>query len=327
MSVSIEIADASRSFTPGERVQGYVKVSADQPLKAKSLRVFLKAGAETEWLVSVYGIDSVHGRSAKVMYAAGVTYAQEEHCLWSPEENEKKGTIPSGIHSFPFAFSLPMNCPPSFEGTCGSITYTITAEIERPWKVNKTCAVTLSVCPVFDLNLIPEAILSASAFKFKKTGCMLFRHGKICVQMRLERSGFAVGETLEAVAEINNNTKQPVVKVDLRLRRVDSYTAYRHGKTSNNNVKRCNKRQEETTVAESSENIDIAPHEVETTSVSLKIPETSPTFKTCSIIEVTYYVEVRVVCKGTINNSVSCRCPVIIGTLPLAANAVDESAT
>ena len=37
---------------------------------------------------------------------------------------------------------------------------------------------------------------------------------------------------------------------------------------------------------------NIAPHEVETTTMTLKIPETSPTFRSCSIIEVAYYVEV-----------------------------------
>ncbi|VDM72398.1 unnamed protein product, partial [Strongylus vulgaris] len=121
--------------------------------------------------------------------------------------------------------------------TCGSITYVITAEVERPWKVNKTSSITLSVCPVSDLNLIPEAIRPASACKFRKTGCMFLRHGKICVQMKLARSGYIPGDTVEAMIEVNNDTKQPVVKLDLRLRRVDNYTAYRNGKTSTNNEK------------------------------------------------------------------------------------------
>ncbi|ETN69257.1 hypothetical protein NECAME_15420 [Necator americanus] len=324
MSLNVDILDGNRTFTPGDTVQGIVKVNAEHPVKAKSLRVFLKASAQTEWLVSVYGIDSVHGRSAKVLYTASVIYGHEEHSLWAPEEHEKKGTIPQGMHAYPFEFVLPTDCPPSFEGTCGSISCTITAEIERPWKTNKTSSVTLSVCPVFDLNLIAEAALAASALKFKKTGCMLFRHGKICIQMKLQRSGFVVGETLEAVAEINNNSKQPVVKLDLRLRRVDSYTAYRHRRASNNDMKRSNKRQEETTVAENTEHINIAPNEVETATVSLEIPETIPTFRTCSIIEVTYYVEVRAVCKGAINNSVACRHPVVIGTLPLTAKTADD---
>ncbi|KAK6746063.1 hypothetical protein RB195_012277 [Necator americanus] len=283
MSLNVDILDGNRTFTPGDTVQGIVKVNAEHPVKAKSLRVFLKASAQTEWLVSVYGIDSVHGRSAKVLYTASVVYGHEEHSLWAPEEHEKKGTIPQGMHAYPFEFVLPTDCPPSFEGTCGSISCTITAEIERPWKTNKTSSVTLSVCPVFDLNLIAEAALAASALKFKKTGCMLFRHGKICIQMKLQRSGFVVGETLEAVAEINNNSKQPVVK-----------------------------------------HINIAPNEVETATVSLEIPETIPTFRTCSIIEVTYYVEVRAVCKGAINNSVACRHPVVIGTLPLTAKTADD---
>ncbi|CAJ0597256.1 unnamed protein product [Cylicocyclus nassatus] len=317
MSVSIEIPNSERPFVPGDVVEGTVNINADHPLKAKAVRVFLKAGAETEWWVSVYGIDSVHGRSAKVFYAANLTYAQEESCLWAPEENEKKGTIPAGMHSFPFTFTLPEDCPPNFEGSCGSITYTITAEVERPWKVNKTASVSLSVCPVFDLNLIPEASSSSSAFKFKKTGFVFLRHGKLCVQMKLARSGYTVGETIEALIEVNNDTKQPAVRLDMRLRRVDNYTAYRHGKTTTNNENRCNKRQEETTIADESKSINIAPHEVGSTTVSLTIPETTPTIKTCSIIEVTYYVEVRVVCKGTINSSVACRCPVIIGTLPL----------
>ncbi|VDM73497.1 unnamed protein product [Strongylus vulgaris] len=116
MSVSIEIANSERPFVPGEKVEGTLNINAEHPLKAKSIRIFLRAGAVTEWWVSVYGIDSVHGRSAKVLYAAGVTYAQEEHCLWAPDDKEKKGTIPSGTHSFPFAFTLPADCPPSFEG-------------------------------------------------------------------------------------------------------------------------------------------------------------------------------------------------------------------
>lgn len=48
----------------------------------------------------------------------------------------------------------------------------------------------------------------------------------------------------------------------------------------------------------------------------LKIPAVSPSFNICPIINVSYYLKVKVFVKGTINNSMSCELPILIGTIP-----------
>lgn len=45
--------------------------------------------------------------------------------------------LPAGTNVFPFAFNLPINCAPSFEGCHGHIRYDVHVELDRPWKFNK----------------------------------------------------------------------------------------------------------------------------------------------------------------------------------------------
>uniref|UniRef100_A0A914D3D8 Arrestin-like N-terminal domain-containing protein n=1 Tax=Acrobeloides nanus TaxID=290746 RepID=A0A914D3D8_9BILA len=80
---------------------------------------------------------------------------------------------------FPFVFTLPSECPPSFEGTIGFIRYYCKAKIDRPWKFDDTIRQAFTVLPHFDLNTIYYAALPSVRSLSKPIGMLCIKHGYI----------------------------------------------------------------------------------------------------------------------------------------------------
>lgn len=53
-------------------------------------------------------------QSVSIPYSAEVIYLDINLNVWQALNNTQ--VLHGGIHTFPFTFSLPPNCPPSFEG-------------------------------------------------------------------------------------------------------------------------------------------------------------------------------------------------------------------
>lgn len=58
---------------------------------------------------------SSHSRSSLVPYSAEIELAKGEDVVWKADDRHKK-QLPEGIQTYPFTFTLPEPCPPSFEG-------------------------------------------------------------------------------------------------------------------------------------------------------------------------------------------------------------------
>jgi len=75
-------------------------------------------------------------------------------------------------------------------------------------------------------------------------------------------------------------------------------------------------KEETRTVVQYVEDFKVDKQSKGTYSRMLAIPPVVPSFNICPIIIVSYYLKVKVIAKGTVNNSVSCELPILIGTIP-----------
>ena len=67
---------------------------------------------------------------------------------------------PAGNFQYPFSFQLPPTLPSSFEGEHGNVRYFIKGTIDRPWRFDHTCKTMFTVVANFDLNQLPQLIVS-----------------------------------------------------------------------------------------------------------------------------------------------------------------------
>ena len=80
---------------------------------------------------------------------------------------------PAGNYQYPFSFQLPANLPSSFEGAHGNVRYFIKATVDRPWKFDHHCKALFTVVSSFDLNQMPQLIVS---IKYSVASCQQSSH-------------------------------------------------------------------------------------------------------------------------------------------------------
>ena len=61
-----------------------------------------------------------------------------------------------GTHEYPFAVTLPLVLPSSFEGELGYIRYTAKGVIDRPWRFDHEVKSAFTVIKPLDLNVNPH---------------------------------------------------------------------------------------------------------------------------------------------------------------------------
>ena len=77
---------------------------------------------------------------------------------------DKDPVLLAGEYTFDFECKLPQELPSSFEGRHGQVRYLARACIERNWKSNVVTKKAFTILNGLDLNFIPEAAVSMSAF-------------------------------------------------------------------------------------------------------------------------------------------------------------------
>lgn len=119
-------------------------------------------------------------------------YIDQHVCVWDSTAENKK--LPPGEARYPFSFVLPLNLPPTFEGSIGFIRYYIKAKIDRPWRIDNVCVRAFTVTPHFDLNSINYAGLPTVKQMSKDLGFLLFKHGHVNVKVMLAKTGYVPGK-------------------------------------------------------------------------------------------------------------------------------------
>lgn len=291
---NLQVVLDNESYFPGSIVSGKLIVDLDVPKKYKLIEVGITGKAETFWSETLKSGDS----KTTSYYENTEEYINTWLTVWQKEDTPN-GVLPSGVHSFPFQFTLPHNVPSSYEGGFACIRYTIHGRIRTgSLKFDHSTDVTFPVSQVVSIN---EPCLQKPSHVTKEKSENLFcASGPVSFTFELPRTGFCVGKEIPLTVNIKNGSlRKSQVVVSLVRREV-----FRASRGQERVI-------QDRLVEASSHKIN--PKHSTAWTASLPIPENlSPTMKACSSISVEYYLEVMLKVSWAKSASVAI-VPIVIG--------------
>ncbi|KAJ3087655.1 hypothetical protein HDU96_004406, partial [Phlyctochytrium bullatum] len=124
-------------FMPGQRVEGHVSLSLNEPIVVRILRLRFAGTVMTR--------TSKNENSISAATTTTVIFKELSTVLGAPGEDERI-QLEAGEHVYPFTFRVPLsNLPASFDGNFGRIRYEVTAILARPQSNLKTASAYLTI--------------------------------------------------------------------------------------------------------------------------------------------------------------------------------------
>ncbi|CAI5440889.1 unnamed protein product [Caenorhabditis angaria] len=325
-SLQIEFINSPHGvYFPGQIVDGRVVLNSEETIKARFLKVCIHGSAETHWSESerrsrTNSEGKFENFTEHVKFASKIDYLNAETVVWTCADGSNK--LPRGMHIFEFKFQLPIGLPPSFEGFHGHIRYSIHVELDRVWSWNKKTKKCFSVIPIFDLNQIPSAINPMVNTISKNMG-LVFKKGLISMTVNLPKRGFVAGESIQILANIQNQTKLEIIQIRAKLMQLSTYQAARGHHFA--------KKHEDKQVAETRQQLHICGKAAQQLALNLRVPACVPSFTNCPILSVEYFLSVKIDVNKLMGSTLKCEFPIIIGTMPvvgpLATQVIPVAAT
>ena len=160
------------------------------------------------------------------------TFVNDKVIVWS-SENSSDDILGPGIHSFPFQFTLPHDCPPSYRKVCpatlGQVQYYVQAYVNdekgRPCK--NTDKIYIKIVQLVDVNH-PELQMAIHQTERKTVGCLCCSLGEIEATIFLPCNGFCVGHNISLTIRIENNSSRSAVLTVTLMQAI--YLSNRHYK-------------------------------------------------------------------------------------------------
>jgi hypothetical protein len=120
---------------------------------------------------------------------------------------------------------------------------------------------------------------------------------------------------------INNGSKREIKRVETSLIQETNYSAQRHSihfLHTLHSHRDIMEKQESRVIMQYKEDCHMSKLSANNTyQRMLAIPACVPSFNICPIIQVSYLLKVKMIAKGTINDSISVEIPVLIGSIPV----------
>ena len=282
-------------------MSGLLHFTLTEAKSYKYIEVRLYGGAQVRWSETYdSGSGETHSRRT-VTYQSEETYVHEARILWSSDQSPH-GKIGPGTYDLPFQFVLPPNCLSSFQGSVGSISYTLhglikTGLLHQDHRIQAA----LQVSKITDIN-IPQLLMPLRQLKKKKVGFFCFG-SDVQFTVSLSRTGFCIGQNLPLTVSVVNSSSRRI-KMRASIRRYTHY--YAQGKTYHDRERKLVR---VTTP-------DVAPQSEQVLNIEdLIIPAVEPSFYESQIIKMQYFLKVKAVIPWARNSSVMI--PITLGNVPL----------
>ncbi|XP_059165735.1 arrestin domain-containing protein 3-like [Physella acuta] len=286
----ISFGNGSGVYYPGNAVDGHVTVELTEPMKMKGIRLQFDGSAFVKW---------ANETLVPRFFTSTENYFHQESLVFGPNEGSETKELPSGRHTFPFQFILPLGLPSSFEAIYDAgtsyVRYSVSCNIDD---LDNGIMRPFTVISLLDLNQHPESMAINYIFltlyilvpflweSLQATDQMRFtslccKSGPIQATFKIERQGFVPGEAIKLFAEINNGSNETMdAYVDLYMIR----TYHAQGRSRNNGI-----------IAARVTCPPIEKFSEDTRTAELVIPALPPSFLTgCNIIDIRYLLQLTV---------------------------------
>ncbi|EGT40904.1 CBN-ARRD-19 protein [Caenorhabditis brenneri] len=323
----VEFDQPQEVFFPGQPISGRVILITEEKYKARAVNIKFEGCAKTDWddHESVRRVDAegkAHYVQQRVNYSANVKYLESTALLWACRDGTNE--LAAGKYVWPFSYNLPANIPPSFEGKYGYIRYSVTAEVDRPWRFDKAKKRCITVSPLLDLNILPHAMTPLHDEASDTVGCCCFKKGYLEMRVDIPKTGFVPGETVPINLHILNHSSVPVTEVKAKILQQCKFVAFRHGNTFDFTGESLmahsarEQKQDMNAVIKQTQALTVAPSNEHKLALELRLPSVTPTINQNSpIITVEYLVQISVDTTSTFSSDIDCEMSVLIGTVPI----------
>nr|XP_057926329.1 arrestin domain-containing protein 3-like [Doryrhamphus excisus] len=255
------------TFSEGDTLSGKVTLALQKPSAVQSLFVKVKGDAQVRWTTRSGNHNHTHSSHRR--------YFKLKHFLIAESTNET--VLPQGNHVYDFSFTLPStSMPSSFKGSHGYIVYRLEAKLSRSWRVDQTVDKEIffrsKSLPYLQTLMSPQIGVAD-----KEVG--IFSSGNVHMEVTVDRTAYAPGQTAMIVAKINNSSSSDMIP-KVRLTQAIVYTASSSTKHESRYIHK---------IAGQS----VHPHSNKEISWAVKIPANQElSIKNCDIISVEYSLKV-----------------------------------
>ncbi|XP_002732214.1 arrestin domain-containing protein 3-like [Saccoglossus kowalevskii] len=229
----IEFSNDRDVYDAGDTISGNVVIDLTEDKMLRGISMHILGKADVHWTE-----EENRGKQKIVLYYSSFeTYVDERKVVWGedvrsdPTSADVMLRLPTGVHRFPFSFTLPAKpLPCSFEGELGNIRYYCKAVMERPWKFSHTTKKIFTVTGVpYDLNKEHHALTPIRAEDQKTVCCLCCATGPISLSVNTDRKAYVPGENVSISALLENKSHRRIHDTQAELIQSVTYIAYRGG--------------------------------------------------------------------------------------------------
>ncbi|ODM91606.1 Arrestin domain-containing protein 3 [Orchesella cincta] len=337
MSVeAFEVIPDKLEYWPGETVRGKVVLKVKSGFQTQGIFLNLKGGATAnivEQIVRRSTRKSIGGRSHSTSRVYTNRFDNSESFLsmnsFVAGDGRTLLNLRDGETSYPFSFQLPSRLVSSYyrcngeiplgwnfiQGT-GQVSYYLELGMIVAGKAEHVSQKVIGVHTNLDLNIVPDATQPGEAEVTKifcnSCACCCCQSGPLVLKVRTDKRGYLPGESIAFDFEANNKSNKTIKQVSAQL--VEAVTLNGQGRTER--------------VSIPVGGLLVSDHqfvgEVDNWRGELIVPKEGEVYPTklgggCSIIEVDYFLEIKVQVQGCCNGDSEVLSSIIIGTCRGAA--------
>ncbi|KAI6169975.1 Arrestin-C domain-containing protein [Aphelenchoides bicaudatus] len=269
----ILLDDYQDSYFPGNSLNGHVLIKCSKSIHARNIVIRIYGHSNVRWREQ--NIYTCARRSYGVVRKSEIKILDQQIKIWECQEDER---LLEGENRFNFSFQLPHGLSPSFKTKNGEVYYKLEAKINVPMRFDKTIKLVIKIASFLDLNSLigaDQPIQRSNA---------LFPKNNFNITAHLSKSGFAIGEQIECLIEIQSRPEQYVKSIKMSLIKFTICKSEQRKKSEIQTI--------------SSNGININENNTQTChKVYLLVPQCISSFDTSNFI-VSYLVEVRIRING-----------------------------
>ncbi|KAM6943693.1 arrestin domain-containing protein 3-like [Lycodopsis pacificus] len=199
LTITYDALNEYDTFSEGDTLTGNVTLALYKETAVESLFVKAKGDANVRWTTK--SGDHTHTHQAHRRY-----FKLKQFLI---PEDSRETVVPRGIHVYNFSLDIPPgSMPSSFKGHHGKIVYKLEAKLARSWKMDRTVDKDIHFVSKSYPNLV--SLMSGQVGSTTKE-MGLFSKGHVHMDVNVDKSAYAPGETMAIFAKIKNSSSKDMI--------------------------------------------------------------------------------------------------------------------